>query len=116
MSRLFAALAAILLLGACEGGDIVIQPSTTDSSVDNSTNNSNNTTTTSTSEDNPCAVYEKDGSTFEGQQVGANCVYSPSFADAGNNLTVNLRIPDLPDGGAHIFEGSLFVGRTHDTD
>ena len=116
MSRLFAALAAALLLAACEGGDIVIQPSTTDASVDNSTNNSNNTNTTSTSEDNPCAVYEQDGSTFEGQQVGANCVYSPSFADAGNNLTVNLRIPALADGGAHIFEGSLFVGRTHDTD
>ena len=116
MIRLPAALAALLLLAACEGGDIVIQPSTTDSSVDNSTNNSNNTTTTATSEDNPCAVYEKDGSTFQGEQIGANCVYSPSFADAGNNLTVNLRIPDLPDDGAHIFEGSLFVGRTHDTD
>ncbi|MYE22500.1 MAG: serine/threonine protein kinase [Gammaproteobacteria bacterium] len=43
-------------------------------------------------------------------------MYSPSFVDAGNNLTVNLRIPSLPDDGAHIFEGSLFVGRTHDTD
>ena len=116
MNRLLAVAGALLLLGACEGGDIVIQPSTTDSSVDNSTNNSNNTTTTATSEDNPCAVYEKDGSTFQGEQVGVNCVYSPSFADAGNNLTVNLRIPDLADNGAHIFEGSLFVGRTHDTD
>ena len=110
MNRLLAATTALLLLVACEGGDIVIQPSTTDSSVDNST------TTTATSEDNPCAVYQKDGSTFRGEQVGVNCVYSPSFVDAGNNLTVNLRIPDLPDDGAHIFEGSLFVGRTHDTD
>ena len=116
MNRLLAVAGALLLLAACEGGDIVIQPSTTDSSVDNSTNNSNNTTTTATSEDNPCAVYEKDGSTFQGEQVGVNCVYSPSFADAGNNLTVSLRIPDLADNGAHIFEGSLFVGRTHDTD
>ena len=116
MNRLLAVAGALLLLGACEGGDIVIQPSTTDSSVDNSTNNSNNTTTTATSEDNPCAVYEKDGSTFQGEQVGVNCVYSPSFADAGNNLTVSLRIPDLADDGTHIFEGSLFVGRTHDTD
>ncbi len=110
MNRLLAAATALLLLVACEGGDIVIQPSTTDSSVDNST------TTTATSEDNPCAVYQKDGSTFRGEQVGVNCVYSPPFVDAGNNLTVNLRIPDLPDDGAHIFEGSLFVGRTHDTD
>lgn len=114
MNRPLAA-AALLLLVACEGGDIIIQPSTIDSSVDNSTNNSNNTTT-ATSEDNPCAVYEKDGSTSQGEQVGVNCVYSPSFVDAGNNLTVSLRIPDLPDDGAHIFEGSLFVGRTHDTD
>ena len=116
MKRLAVALAAFALLGACEGGDIVIQPSTTDASVDNSTNNSNNTTTTPVAAENPCAVYEKDGSTFQGELQGANCVYAPSFADAGNNLTVNLRIPDLPDDGAHIFEGSLFVGRTYDTD
>ncbi len=27
-----------------------------------------------------------------------------------------MTIPDLPDDGAHIFEGSLFVGKTYDTD
>ena len=47
---------------------------------------------------------------------GSNCVYAPSFVDAGNNLTVDMTIPDLPDDGAHIFEGSLFVGKTYDTD
>ena len=110
------AFVACLLLGACEGGDIKISPSTTDASVDNSTNNSNNTTTTPVTQKNPCAVYEKDGSTFQGEPQGANCVYAPSFVDAGNNLTVNLRIPELADDGAHIFKGSLFVGRTYDTD
>lgn len=110
------AIFAVFVLGACEGGDININPSTTDASVDNSTNNSNNTNTQPVAETNPCAVYEKDGSTFQGEPQGANCVYAPSFVDAGNNLTVNLRIPALENDGAHIFEGSLFVGRTFDTD
>ena len=104
-------LAAAALLGACQGGDINISPSTTDASVDNST-----TTGAQIAADNPCAVYEKDGSTFQGEHRGANCVYAPSFVDAGNNLTVSLRIPELADGGAHIFEGSLFIGRSYDTD
>ena len=114
VAALLAAATAAMLLAGCGGGDININPSTTDASVDNSTNNSNNTTPVV--ETNPCAVYEKDGSTFQGALQGANCVYAPSFADAGNNLTVNLRIPNLPNDGAHIFEGSLFVGRTYDTD
>lgn len=105
------AVCALALLSACEGGDININPSTTDASVDNST-----TTSPVAEAANPCAVYEKDGSTFQGEQQGADCLYSPSFVDAGNNLTVSLRIPDLPNDGAHIFEGSLFVGRTYDTD
>ena len=111
MGRLVAALGVAVLLSACEGGDIIISPSTTDASVDNST-----TTATQTTAENPCAVYEKDGSTFQGEHRGGNCLYPPSFVDAGNNLTVSLRIPDLPDDGAHIFAGSLFVGRSYDTD
>ena len=110
MNRLIAALAAGTVLCACGGGDINITASTTDASVDNSN------TTTPAAADNPCAVYEKDGSTFQGELQGGHCVYPPSFVDAGNNLTVNLRIPDLPNDGAHVFEGSLFVGRTYDTD
>lgn len=111
MERLVAALAVAALLGACEGGDINISPSTTDASVDNSTTNAATQTA-----NNPCAVYQKDGSTFQGEPRGDDCVYPPSFVDAGNNLTVNLRIPELSNGGAHLFEGSLFVGRTYDTD
>ena len=117
MNRLTIALAALTLLGACDGGDIVIQPSTTDTSVDNSVNNSNNTTTQPVAEENPCASYvNTGGQTIQGELSGSNCVYAPSFVDAGNNLTVDMTIPDLADDGAHIFEGSLFVGETYDTD
>ena len=117
MNRLTVALAALALLGACDGGDIVIQPSTTDASVDNSVNNSNNTTTQPVAEENPCASYvNTGGQTIQGELNGNNCVYAPSFVDAGNNLTVDMTIPDLENDGAHIFEGSLFVGKTYDTD
>lgn len=117
MNRLLGALAALMLIGACDGGDIVIQPSTTDSSVDNSVNNSNNTTTTPVAEENPCASYvNTGGQNIQGELSGNHCVYAPSFVDAGNNLTVDMTIPDLADDGAHIFEGSLFVGKTYDTD
>ena len=117
MNRLTVALAALALLGACDGGDIVIEPSTTDASVDNSVNNSNNTTTQPVAAQNPCASYvNTGGQTIQGELSGSNCVYAPSFVDAGNNLTVDMTIPDLADGGAHIFEGSLFVGETYDTD
>ena len=117
MNRLTVALATLALLGACDGGDIIIQPSTTDASVDNSVNNSNNTTTQPVAEENPCASYvNTGGQTIQGELSGSNCVYAPSFVDAGNNLTVDMTIPDLADDGAHIFEGSLFVGKTYDTD
>ena len=117
MNRLTVALAALALLAACDGGDIVIQPSTTDASVDNSVNNSNNTTTQPVAEDNPCASYvNTGGQTIQGELSGSDCVYAPSFVDAGNNLTFDMTIPDLENDGAHIFEGSLFVGKTYDTD
>jgi hypothetical protein len=113
---LAASVAAALLVGCGGGGgDININPSTTD----NSTNNSNNTTTSTggDGEDNPCASYVTDGGqTREGSFDGTNCTYSPTFVDAGNNLTVDLTIPALEGDGAHIFEGSLFVGEAFNSD
>ena len=112
MNRLAVAIATLALLSACDGGDIIIQPSTTDASVDNSSN-----TTQPVAEENPCASYlSTGGQTIQGELSGNNCIYVPSFVDAGNNLTVNMTIPDLENDGAHIFEGSLFVGKTYDTD
>ena len=113
MSRKFlivAALTGVALVG-CGSGDINIEPST-------SVQNSNNTTNTGGGGNtNPCASYQNSGGqTIQGSYDGTNCTYSPAFADAGNNLEVDLTIPSLPSNGAHIFEGSLFVGRTFDND
>ena len=101
-------------LSACDSGDININPSTADNSTDNSVTNSNNTTAAPVAEENPCASYvNSGGQTIEGDFDGVNCTYSPAFADAGNNLTTDITIPELAEGGIHIFQGSLFVGEAH---
>ena len=109
----FIASTSLAVLAGCGGsGDIEINPSTTDNSV----SNSNNTTTTTAPQQtvNPCASYTSGGQTRQGTYGDdGNCVYSPLFADSGNNITVDVDFAALPDGGAHIFEGSLFIGEAY---
>ena len=105
------ALAAGVCVVGCSSGDINIQPST-------AVSNSNNTVVTGggSNADDVCASYvNSGGQTIQGTYDGTDCTYAQSFVGAGNNLTVDLTIPALPNGGAHIFEGSLFVGETYRT-
>jgi len=109
---LFATVLAGVALAGCDSGDINISPQTVDNSTDNSVTNPGGGGAT-----NPCASYvTSGGQTLQGSYDGTNCTYSPAFADAGNNLTVDLVIPDLPNDGSHIFEGSLFVGESLESD
>ena len=113
--RLATSACVIGTLAGCGGsGDIEINPAT----VDNSTNNSNNTVNEPDDDDeNPCAAYQTAaGQTRQGTYDGTNCTYSATFVDSGNNLEVDLTIPALPNGGAHIFQGSLFVGGAYNSD
>jgi hypothetical protein len=98
---------ASFVLTGCGSGDINISPST-------SVNNPPPTDPGGNDDANEaCASYvNSGGQTIQGVANDANCVYSPAFVDAGNALKVDMTIPALPDGGAHIFEGSLFVGET----
>ena len=110
----FIASTSLAVLAGCGGsGDIEINPSTTDNSV----SNSNNTTTTTAPQvtSNPCAIYTTTGGQTRQGTFGddGNCTYSPAFADSGNNITVDIDFAALPDGGAHIFEGSLFIGEAY---
>ena len=109
-NTLFTVALTAMFLGGCESGDINIQPSTT-------VTDSNNTTSTGGGAPNDmCASYvNSGGQTIQGVSDGANCTYSQAFVGAGNNLTVDMTIPALPNGGAHIFEGSLFVGNSYRT-
>jgi hypothetical protein len=109
--RVMALGAAAAVVAACSG-DINVAPTT-------SVTDSNNTTITGGggTGNEACASYiNTAGQKIEGTYDGTNCTYSPSFVDAGNNLLVDMTIPALPNGGAHIFEGSLFVGKDYDTD
>ena len=112
--KLLLAAAITGLLAGCDSGGINIAPVNEDNSVDNSVSGGDN----SGSENNPCASYEKAGVTKQGTYDSdtGNCTYSASFVDSGNALTVDLFIPALENNGAHIFEGSLFVGNNYDDD
>jgi hypothetical protein len=114
IKHLVAAGALLAGLAGCGSGDINIDPATNVSNSNNTTNegggNGGGTT-------NPCASYVNTaGQTIQGSYDGTNCTYAPAFVDAGNNLTVDMTIPALPNNGAHIFQGSLFVGETYTTD
>lgn len=107
------AVATGAILAACSSGDINITP-------DTSVLDSNNTTIIGGggTPDDACASYTNSG----GQVIrgsadsNGNCIYGPGFASNVLPLSVDMTIPALPNGGAHIFEASLFVGRSYRTD
>jgi hypothetical protein len=106
-------------LAACSSGDINITPATNDSS--NSSINGSCTQNCSTGggagggANALCASYTQDATTYQGVYDGTNCVYRTDFINNTRHLKVDMSIPALPSGGAHIFYGSLFVGETYRT-
>jgi hypothetical protein len=108
LKPLLTVIAASTLLAACSSGDINIAPSTSVSNAASPPPAGN--------DDDICASYVKSGQTISGSADGnGNCTYGSAFVGPKNNLTVDLLIPALPDGGAHIFTTSLFVGETYRT-
>ena len=108
LKPLLTVIAASTLLAACSSGDINIAPSTSVSNAASPPPAGN--------DDDMCASYVKSGQTISGSADGnGNCTYGSAFVGPKNNLTVDLLIPALPDGGAHIFTASLFVGETYRT-
>jgi len=112
LCKLSLAMFVLALISACDSGDISITPSTSDTSTDNSVNNSNNTSAPVATV-NPCASYlNSGGQTIQGVVSGDNCTYAATFVDVGNELATDMTIPALANGGAHVFAGSLIVGRS----
>ncbi|MDX1480607.1 MAG: hypothetical protein R3315_02970 [Woeseiaceae bacterium] len=101
-----------LVLAACGGGDINIAPQTNVADSNNTTNQGGGG-----SGPNPCASFNVGGTAVQGDfdAASGNCSY-PDVVGAGNNLTSDAFIPALDNGGAHVFEGSLFVGETCTSD
>lgn len=108
LKNIFALNMMAAALVACGGGDVNLNPSVGDQ---NTTINNPPTTTPAT---NPCAQYEQDGQKLQGTVSGKNCVYNTTFASSAKQLKVSLFIPELADGGAHLFQGSLFIGEDVD--
>lgn len=107
LKNIFALNVMAATLAACGGGgDINLNPST--SVGDTTTNITNPPATTPTV--NPCAQYSASGQAFQGIYASGNCTYPVTFVADTRPLTVDLLIPELPNGGLHIFEDSLFVG------
>lgn len=109
-NKLLLAAAISALLAGCDSGGISIEPQTVDNSVDNSVTNPDN----GGDDNNPCATIESTG--IQGSYNGTHCSYGTDFVSSANPLVEDLYLPALPNGGAHIFAGSLFVGENFDAD
>jgi hypothetical protein len=112
LKNVFALNVLAATLAACGGGDVNLNPST---SVTDSNNTTVNNPPTTTPAVNPCAQYEQDGQKLQGTQDGKNCVYNATFASSAKQLKVSLFVPELADGGVHIFQGALFIGEDVDS-
>lgn len=99
----------LAMLTACGGGDINLNPSNTVTDSNNVINEGGGGGTT-----NPCAKYSRGGVEFAGALASGNCTYSASFVSDTSPLINDLFIPELADGGLHIFQDSLFVGEDVD--
>ena len=109
-NAMFTTVVAGFVLVGCDSGDINIQPQT-------AVTDRNNSTTTNTggggSPNDQCSSYVNDsGQSISGTAEGDNCRYGPQFASNILPIDNDLFIPALPNGGAHIFEESLFVGES----
>ena len=92
--------AAVLIVG-CESGDINLQPTT----IDNSTGGGGGGTP-----QNPCARYEQDGQTFQGElDADGNCYYDATFVSSTRPIRAES-VTFANFGGLHVFEDSLYVG------
>ena len=114
---LLAILVVLVAAGCGGGGDINIQPS--NSSVVNNTGGgggSSANANVTTASGGTCASYMNSaGQRIQATTNGNHCVYSPSFLAAGNPLLADMTLRELPGNGAHMFSGSLFVGRNFDS-
>lgn len=115
-NKLLLAAAISALLAGCDSGGINIAPETNDNSTNN--NNGGQTETPVDSYDGPCASYEKeDGTIAHGDfnEAQGNCVYQRSFVDSSSPLMQDITLATLAGNGAHVFTGSLVVGKNYST-
>ena len=110
-TKLIAALLAGVALTACGSGDINISPSTVSTTNNNGGGGGGGGGGTTL-----CGSRSIGGQTVSGtEDADGNCRYDSIFVGQNNNLTEDLVLRALPNGRAHIFDTSLFVGETYRT-
>ena len=115
----------IAALTACGGGDIVLDAENNSVSTDNSDNsvgdNSNNVTNNGGGSDggstSVCASYTDEAGVLQEGEIEdtVNCRYDSQFVSSSNEILTNVTFEALPDGGAHLFNESLYIGENYDT-
>lgn len=109
------AIATALVLVGCGGGDIVLDASDNSSFTDNS----DNSVTGSVGGDddtNVCASYtDESGVLQQGSEEDDNCRYTSQFVSSSNPILTSVTFTSLENGGAHIFNESLYIGQNYDS-
>ena len=107
-TKMIAAMLAGAAMAACSSGDINIAPSTV-STVNNTGGGVNPGPSI-------CGTIQRGGQTISGTEDGdGNCRYDALFTGPGQPIVDDLLLTALPNGGAHIFDTSLFIGQTYRT-
>ncbi|EKE83672.1 hypothetical protein [Idiomarina xiamenensis] len=104
------AVTAALALAGC-GGDINVTPTVNDGGSGGNGGNGGNNGGDNGGSDNPCASYDD----LQGSYDGQDCSYNATFASKNVEIEQDLTFAELPDGGVHIFDGALQIGRDCNT-
>lgn len=101
-----------MALAGCGGGDIVLDASDNSTYTDNSDNSV--TGETGSGDTNVCATYtDESGVAQQGTEEGDNCRYTSQFVSSSNPILTNITFSALENGGAHIFNESLYIGQSY---
>ncbi|WP_133468359.1 serine/threonine protein kinase [Paraglaciecola marina] len=101
-----------MALAGCGGGDIVLDASDNSTYTDNSDNSV--TGDTGSGDTNVCATYtDESGVAQQGTEEGDNCRYTSQFVSSSNPILTNITFSALENGGAHIFNESLYIGQNY---
>jgi len=118
ISNLFkvSAVACAIALAGCNG-DIKVTPTVNDNSVNDSNNTvTNPTPVTPEPEVNVCASYGEGDDMKQGTMTAdGDCSYGLSFASKSIQITEDLTLASLPEGGVHVFDSALQMGEDCDT-
>ena len=111
--KTLASAVSLAALTACGGGDINLNADQNTVTNDNRVTNGGTGQVVDT---NPCAKYtDEAGVEQQGSVEGDNCRYTSQFVSSSNEILTNVTFGALENGGAHLFNESLYIGENFDS-